>query len=107
MYVCKLVCMFARICVCLFVCFHVNVYERSPADEKEAIKSLMLLTLKPVIYAAVYSDSDNTYIPNVELLFASLGVVGFFVGLYMNYYDVRHHSVLNRPGSTICFFSIE
>jgi len=50
----------------------------------------------PLVVAAVYSDSDNKYIPNVELLFASLAVVGFIVGLYMNYYDVRHHSVLNR-----------
>lgn len=28
------------------------------ADEKESIKSLMLLTLKPVIYAANVADSD-------------------------------------------------
>jgi len=50
----------------------------------------------PLVVAAVYSDSDNSYIPNVEILFASLAFMGFLVGLYMNYYDVRHHSVLNR-----------
>jgi len=53
-------------------------------------------TVLPLVVAAIYSYSDNKYIPNVEFLFASLGVLGFLVGLYMNYYDFGHHSVLNR-----------
>ena len=50
----------------------------------------------PLIAAAIYNNSDSLYIPNVELLFASFGAVGFLVGLYMNYYDLKHDSVLNR-----------
>ena len=50
----------------------------------------------PLIIAAIYSDSDDHYIPNVEILFVCLASVGFCVGLYMNYYDVHHDSILNR-----------
>jgi hypothetical protein len=32
----------------------------------------------------------------VELLFACLGIAGFIVGIYMNYYDWHHGSKLNR-----------
>ena len=50
----------------------------------------------PLIIAAIYSDSGNHYIPNVEILFVCLASVGFCVGIYLNYYDVHHESVLNR-----------
>ena len=50
----------------------------------------------PLIIAAIYSDSDDHYIPNVEILFVCLASVGFCVGLYMNFYDVHHDSILNR-----------
>lgn len=50
----------------------------------------------PLIVAVVYMDSNEQYIPNVELLFVGLGAVGVAVGIYLNYYDVRHDHVLNR-----------
>lgn len=54
------------------------------------------LAVIPAIVAAIYSDSGNRYIPFVEALFVSLGVVGFLVGVYLNIYDWLHDSVLNR-----------
>ena len=50
----------------------------------------------PLLIAAIYSDSGDHYIPNVEILFVCLASVGFCVGLYMNYYDLHHDSILNR-----------
>lgn len=32
----------------------------------------------------------------MELLFSCLGMAGFVVGIYMNYYDWHHNSLLNR-----------
>lgn len=49
----------------------------------------------PLIVASIYSDSDDKYIPNVELLFVILGCIGFIVGLYLNYYDMNHGHLLN------------
>lgn len=53
----------------------------------------------PLIIAAIYSNSDDSYIPNVELFFVGLACLGFFVGLYLNYYDVYHDSVFNSPSA--------
>ena len=53
----------------------------------------------PLIIAAIYSDSDDHYIPNVEILFVCLASVGLCVGIYMNYYDVHHESILNRTAA--------
>lgn len=50
----------------------------------------------PLIVAAIYTDSGDLYIPNVEILFVALGFIGFIVGIYLNFYDVRHGHVLNR-----------
>jgi len=50
----------------------------------------------PLVVAAIYTDSGDKYIPNVELMFVFLGVMGVLVGFYMNYYDYKHNSVLNR-----------
>lgn len=50
----------------------------------------------PLIVAAVYNTSGDRYIPNVELMFILLGVIGVVVGIYLNYYDYQHGSVLNR-----------
>lgn len=52
--------------------------------------------LVPLAIAAIYSESNDKYIPNVELLFIAFASIGFLVGLYMNYYDYHHDSVLNR-----------
>ncbi|RYG65001.1 MFS transporter, partial [archaeon] len=52
----------------------------------------------PLMVASIYSDSGNTYIPNVELLFVLLAVVGTAVGVYMNYYDYFYgDNILNSP----------
>lgn len=53
----------------------------------------------PLLIASIYSDSNDKYIPNVELLFVAFASVGFVVGLYMNYYDINHGSVLNRSAA--------
>jgi len=50
----------------------------------------------PIIVAQVYNDSASLYIPNVELMFALLGVLALSLGLYLNYYDFYHGHVLNR-----------
>jgi MFS family permease len=51
--------------------------------------------IMPLIIAAIYSDSDDKYIPNVEFLFISCAVIGLVVGLYLNYYDMNNGHVLN------------
>lgn len=52
----------------------------------------------PLIVAQIYSDSGDKYIPNVELLFVILAVVGVVVGVYMNYYDYYYgNNILNSP----------
>lgn len=51
----------------------------------------------PLVVASIYSDSNDKYIPNVEMLFVGLACVGIVVGLYMNFYDVRHDGLLNKP----------
>lgn len=53
----------------------------------------------PLFVAAIYQDSDNKYIPNVEYFFVSLAGLGFVIGVYLNYYDYHHNSVFNSPGS--------
>lgn len=50
----------------------------------------------PLVVAAIFNVSNEKYIPNVEILFAGLACIGFVVGLYMNYYDYTHNSILNR-----------
>lgn len=50
----------------------------------------------PLIVAAIYDSSNDKYIPNVELFFIALAVVGVVVGLYLNYYDVHNNNIFNR-----------
>ena len=52
----------------------------------------------PLAIAAIYSSSDNLYIPQVELLFVILAMIGFVVGMYLSYYDsVYGGGILNLP----------
>lgn len=52
----------------------------------------------PLIVAAIYNSSNHLYIPNVEILFGTLGILGFISGLMINYEDyVFNKSVLNSP----------
>jgi MFS family permease len=53
----------------------------------------------PLIVAAVYQASDNTFIPNVEYFFVGLASLGFIIGIYLNYYDYYHNKVFNSPGT--------
>lgn len=53
----------------------------------------------PLLVAQIYSLSGNLYIPNVELLFGCLGIIGFLVALYVNYEDYYYYdSILNKAG---------
>ncbi|KAL7459040.1 hypothetical protein ACHAWC_010723, partial [Mediolabrus comicus] len=57
------------------------------------------LSIFPLIIAAIYSASDNRYIPNVELFFTACAGVGVLLGLILNRLDRRHGGKLN--GTTI------
>lgn len=63
------------------------------------VTSMQNLTcaLVPIMVAQIYNYSGGKYIPNVELLFVAFGALGSMIGIYMNYYDYTHDSVLNRP----------
>jgi MFS family permease len=62
-----------------------------------AIQNCGLATF-PLIVSSLYQDSNHMYIPNVELFFVSLAVMGFVIGLYLNVYDYYHGSVFNSTG---------
>ena len=55
------------------------------------------LSVIPLIIATIYTQSDDKYIPNVELFFVALGICGLFVGLWLNYDDYKHNWILNSP----------
>ncbi len=55
------------------------------------------LALFPIIIAKIASDHDGKYIPYAENVFISLAIIGFLVGLYMNYYDYYHDGIFNKP----------
>jgi MFS family permease len=55
------------------------------------------LAIFPLIIAAIYSDSNDHYIPNVEYFFVGLAVLGTLVGFYLNYYDYQNDSLFNSP----------
>jgi MFS family permease len=51
----------------------------------------------PLIAASVYTQSNNKYIPNVELLFTTMALFSFLLGIYLNYLDSRQFNrVLNK-----------
>lgn len=52
----------------------------------------------PLIVAAIYQGSDDEYIPNVELFFVALAVLGVAVGIYLNVYDLANGNIFNAPG---------
>jgi MFS family permease len=66
------------------------------------VTSMQNLTcaLVPLIVAYIYTLSGNRYIPNVEIMFITFGVLGSLVGVYLNFYDYNHDSVLNKPDTT-------
>ena len=55
------------------------------------------LALFPLMIAAIYSSSNDHYIPNVEYFFVALAVLGTVVGFYLNYYDYKNDSIFNSP----------
>jgi hypothetical protein len=55
----------------------------------------------PLIIADIYTESGNTYIPNVELFFVLVAATGVLVGLYLNYYDFFYiKSILNNADNS-------
>ncbi|RQM14010.1 hypothetical protein DD237_000296 [Peronospora effusa] len=57
------------------------------------------LALFPLAVAAEFNHDDR-YIPGVELLFVSFGVVGSLVGISLNVVDHQNGSILNRTKAT-------
>jgi hypothetical protein len=55
------------------------------------------LTIIPLIMAAIYSSSGDTYIPNVEIFLVSIAVAACFVGAWLWRYDLTHGGDLNAP----------
>lgn len=49
----------------------------------------------PLLVAAVFTDAGGKYIPNAEVIFISLAVIGLLAGIYLNIYDFNHGSILN------------
>ena len=45
-------------------------------------------------------DVHDRYIPGVEMIFVTFGVLGTLVGLALNVVDYRNGSVLNTPAAT-------
>jgi MFS family permease len=62
------------------------------------------LAVFPLIIAAIYSDSNDEYIPNVEIFFIALACLGTAVGFYLNYYDIHNHNVFNAPRSAATMY---
>ena len=54
------------------------------------------LALFPLIIAAVYTASDNKYIPNVEYFFVVCAVLGTGVGIILNIVDGKTGRTLNK-----------
>jgi len=51
----------------------------------------------PLIAAAIYTNSYNLYIPNVEIMFVAMALVSLVLGLWLNYLDYNYHGgLLNR-----------
>ena len=53
----------------------------------------------PLAVAAQFNH-DGCYIPSVELLFVSFGVLGSLVGIALNVVDYQNGSILNRAKVT-------
>lgn len=54
------------------------------------------LALFPLLIAAIYTASDNKYIPNVEYFFIGCAVTGAIFGFMLNVYDRRMGGMLNK-----------
>ena len=55
-----------------------------------------------VLIAALYHANDDLYLPDSENFFVALACIGFFVGLYLNYYDYYYYgNVFNLPSSKV------
>jgi MFS family permease len=54
------------------------------------------LTIFPLVMAQIYDQSDNKYIPNVELFLAFIALLGVICSIWVNYHDYKYgDSVLN------------
>ena len=89
-----------------YVCYAAVIWPSVPLTVKEesvgtafgaivAIQNIGL-ALFPLIIAAVYTASDNKYIPNVEYFFAVCAVLGTGVGIILNIVDGKTGRTLNK-----------
>ena len=53
------------------------------------------MTIFPPIIATIYTDSNDKYIPNVEIFFIGCGIVSFILGCILNYCDYMYKFGLN------------
>ena len=53
------------------------------------------LSIFPLIIATVYMDSNEKYIPNVEIFFMCLALIAFAFGCLLNYLDYKYHYGFN------------
>jgi MFS family permease len=58
------------------------------------------LSIIPFIIALIYTDSDDKYIPNVEVFFMSLSAACIVFSVWLNYEDWCNGSILNSPTKT-------
>lgn len=55
-----------------------------------------------VVVAALYHENNDSYLPDSENFFVALACIGFFIGLYLNYYDYYYYgNVFNLPSSNV------
>lgn len=89
-----------------YVCYAAVIWPSVPLTVKEesvgtafgaivAIQNIGL-ALFPLIIAAVYTASDNKYIPNVEYFFVVCAVLGTGVGIILNIVDGKTGRTLNN-----------
>jgi len=60
-----------------------------------AIQNLGLATF-PLAAAGIYQASDDKYVPNTELLFVGLAVVGTLIGIWLNIEDPKYGNAMNK-----------
>lgn len=53
------------------------------------------LALFPLVVAAIYNHSNNSYMPNVEYFFTACASFGIAVGIFLNLADLKKGNVLN------------
>jgi len=94
-----------------YVCYAAVIWPSVPLTVKEesvgtafgAIVAIQNIGLAffPLIIAAVYTASDDKYIPNVEYFFVVCAVLGTGVGIVLNILDGKTGRTLNKPHQSV------